>query len=181
MLIKHHEPLGDPNQRQDPLPKNWKDIAGAEAGFIPVRFAAVEVGKLYRSGIVWPQQVHRLQEKYGIAHIISLIEGGWLSDFYEDPSITIHQFPFYQRRELTAKRVGDIVDTINGLEQPALVHCLKGVTKTGMVSAAYQIMNGQKSNLGAFLEYIWRSEWHLSGLVNTSTVREIFYYGDHRS
>ena len=179
MLIKHHEPLGDQNQRQDPLPENWKEIA-AEAGITPVRFAAVEIGKLYRSGIVWPKHVLRLQEKYGIAHIISLIEGDWLSEFYEYPSITIHQFPFYQRRELTAERVGDIVDTINGLEQPALVQCLKGVTKTGMVSAAYQILNGQKGNLGAFLEYVWRSEWHLSGLVNTSTVREIFDYGNHR-
>ena len=179
MLIKHHEPLGDPNQKQDHLPENWKEIA-AEAEIIPIRFSVVEDGKLYRSGIVWPQQVQRLQEKYSIAHIISLIEGDWLSEFYEDPTITIHRFPVYQRRELTAERVEDIVDTINGLEQPALVHCLKGVTKTGMVSAAYQILNGQKSNLGAFLEYVWRSEWHLSGLVNISTVKEIFGYGNHR-
>ena len=180
MLIKHHEPLGDPNQKQDPLPENWKEIA-AEAGIIPIRFSVVEDEKLYRSGIVWPQQLKRLKEKYGIAHIVSLMEGDWLSEFYEDPSITIHQFPVYQRRELTAERVGNIVDLINGLEQPALIHCLKGVTKTGMACAAYRILNGQNSNLGAFLEYVWRSEWHLSGLVNTSTVREIFGYGNYRS
>lgn len=178
MLKVYHNPLGDPNNKQDPLPENLREITG-EANSLPNRFSPVDDGKLYRSGIVWAYQIPRLQNQYGIAHIISLIEGDWLSKFYNDSSITIHQFPVYQRKELTAERVETIVDIINGLKEPALVHCLKGVTRTGMVSAGYQILNEHKGNWGAFLEYVWKSKGHLSGLLNHSTIRDIFGYGNN--
>ena len=180
MLIKQHEPFGDPNHKEHPLPENWQKIAEQD-GLMPVRFAAVDEGKLYRSGIVCPRQIPALQDRYGINHIISLMDGDWLEDYYKTPRVTIHQFPFHQRKELTAERAKNIVDTINELDSPVLVHCLKGVTRTGMVSAAYQILNGQKSNLGAFLEYLWRSKWHVSGLANKPTIKEIFNYGNHKS
>lgn len=166
MLIKHHEPLGNPKEAQDPLPENWKELA-AQKGKIPKRFGVVEEGKLYRSGIVWANQVRKLHEDYGIANIVSLLEGNWLREFYDSSEITIHQFPILQRRELTYERVRTIVDVINDLNQPSLVHCLNGATRTGMVCAGYQIINGIKGKFGAIIESIGY------GMVNISSLREM--------
>jgi hypothetical protein len=95
MRIKYHEPLGDPNNKQDPLPENWKELS-AIADWKPRKFGIVEQDKLYRSGVVWPHQVEGLHRDYGISHIITLIDGDWLQQFYDDERITIHQFPFFR-------------------------------------------------------------------------------------
>ena len=169
MLITHHKPLGNPDEAQDPLPNNWRELA-TQDGTKPIRFGIVEEGKLYRSGIVWTHQVRKLQEDYGIVHIVSLLDGDWLREFYEDAEITIHQFPILQRRELTYDRVRNIVDVINELDKPALVHCLTGATRTGMVCAGYEIINGKKGKLSAIMESI------TYGMVNISSLREMVHY-----
>ena len=169
MLVRHHEPLGDPSKKQDPLPENWESIA-ADAGHLPNNFGTVEPGKLYRSGIVWPNQVRKLKEDFGIEHIISLLDGDWLQDFYYGSAVTIHQFPFHRRRALTFDRVRDIVTVINDLDKPALVHCYHGATRTGMVCAGYQIINGRKGRFRAILESVrYRN-------VNISSFREMRHY-----
>ncbi len=169
MIIKYHEPLGDPNSKQDPLPENWREIS-ATATIMPENFGVVEKGKLYRSAIVWPHQMEKLHNDYKINHIISLIDGDWLQQFYNDAVITIHQFPYLQRKELTFDRVKDIVRLINSLNEPAIVFCLKGKTKTGMVSAGYEILNGRKTNLQAIAESI------KYGNLNMSSFSEIKRY-----
>ena len=121
MLITYHKPLGDPKKTQDSLPNNWKELA-KKGGDIPRRFNVVEEGKLYRSGIVWPHQVKKLQTDYGVEHIISLLDGDWLEEFYDDPFITIHRFPIMQRKELNYNRIKRIVEVINELEGFSLVH-----------------------------------------------------------
>ena len=151
MIKRYHEPLGDPEHKQDPLPDNWRELA-ARAGSMPKNFGVVEHKKLYRSAIVWPSQVEGLHANYGINHFITLMDGDWLLDHYARQDITIHQFPFFQRRELTLKRVKDIVEVINTLDSPSIVSCLKGSVRTGMVVAGYEIINGRKSNLVARLE-----------------------------
>ena len=78
MLIKHHEPLGNPEEAQDQLPNDWEAKASQD-GDIPKRFGVVEEGRLYRSGIVWSYQVRELQKAYGIVHIVSLLDGNWLT------------------------------------------------------------------------------------------------------
>ena len=98
------------------------------------------------------------------------MDGDWLREFYDDPEITIHQFPTLQRRELTYERVRNIVDVINDLNEPSLVHCLRGVTRTGMVCAGYQIINGDKGKFGAIAESI------RYGMVNLSSLREMLNY-----
>jgi len=149
--IKYHEPLGSPNNKQDPLPENWRELS-AIAGAMPENFGIVEKDKLYRSAIVWPHQVNKLYKDYKISHMIVLIDGAWLEQFYDDWKITIHQFPYLQRRELTFERVKDIVRLINSLKEPSLVCCLKGKTKTGMVAAGYEILNGRKNKLQAIAD-----------------------------
>lgn len=169
MLVRYHEPYGDPERPQHPLPENWEEIA-SKAGRKPKRFGVVDPRKLYRSGIIWSHQVPILQEEYNIKNIISLIEGNWLKDFYEDKEITIHQFPFYQRRELTFERVKNIVDVINSLEEPAIIHCFTGATRTGLVSAGYNIINGKKSKLATIIENLKYKD------INFSSWREILKY-----
>ena len=169
MLVKYHEPYGNPENQQDTLPENWQEFA-ATADDLPIKFGVVEPEKLFRSGIIWPHQVEKLKRQYGIVHIISLIPGDWLSKFYYNPDITVHQFPFYQRRELTFERVRNIVDVINSLQEPTIVNCLRGITKTGMVCAGYQILNGQRSNLGAIIENM------RFGYFNISSIKEVMHY-----
>jgi len=173
MLIKHHEPYGTKENQQNPLPKNWRELA-AKTGIKPKRFGIVEEGKLYRSGIIWPPQIPWLQENHGIVHIVSLLEGDWLQDYYESSDIVLHQFPFRQRRQLTFDRAKNIVDVINDLEKPAIVHCLHGVVRTGMVCAAYQIINGRKSHYSAILETV------MYGNINLSALKEISSYTGFR-
>lgn len=169
MLIEHHDAYGNPEEKQHPLPENWEVLA-FHANKLPKRFGVVKEGKLYRSGIVWPHQIKNLKKDYGIAHVISLIEGNWLDEFEYDPDVTIHKFPFHQRRELTFERVRNIVEVINELEGAAIVHCFKGATRTGMVCAGYQIINEQKGNLRSILENITYLD------VNISAIREISHY-----
>ena len=169
MRIKHHEPLGDKNNKQDPLPENWQELSAIADGK-PKKFGVVERDRLYRSGIVWSHQIEGLHREYGISHIIALIDGDWLQQFYEDERITIHQFPLFQRRELTFERVKDIVEVINSQDEPSLVCCLKGATRTGMVVAGYEVLNGRKSNLQAIAESI------MYGNVNISSFREMSRY-----
>ena len=169
MLIKYHKPLGNPEKAQDPLPHNWRELAKKD-GDRPKRFGVVEEGRLYRSGIVWSHQVKKLQEDYGIVHIISLLDGDWLRDFYDDAEIKLHQFPILQRKELNYSRIRDIVDIISKLDKPALVHCLTGATRTGMVCAGYQIINRRKDKLSAIVESVGY------GMVNISSLREMLHY-----
>lgn len=169
MRIKYHGPLGDPNNKQDPLPENWRKLS-AVAGAMPENFGIVAKGKLYRSAIVWPHQVDTLYKNYKICHIIILIDGDWLQQFYDDPKVTIHQFPYLQRKELTFERVKEIVGLINSLKEPSLICCLKGKTKTGMVAAGYEILNGRKSNLQAIADTM------RYGNLNISSFSEIRRY-----
>lgn len=161
-------PLGDPLHQEDTLPKNWKQIA-ARAGPFPKNFGIVKEDYLYRSAIIWPHQVEALKQ-IGIKHIITLIPGDWLSAFYKSTSIAIHSFPHYQRRELNQQRVKRIVRSIDCLQEPSIICCLKGKTKTGMVAAGYEIMLNNKPNLQAILESI------SYGNLNVSSMREMLEY-----
>ena len=170
MLVRHHEPLGNRiRKRENPLPDNWEELV-SRVGDTPKNFGIVEQGRLYRSGIVWPHHVRPLKEKYGIGHFISLMEGDWLSQFYDNPSISIHQFPISRRDALTFERVKNIVDAIDGFDEPAIVFCRRGATRTGMVCAGYQIIHGRRTRLGAVLENM--AHWNF----NLSSIREILRY-----
>lgn len=169
MLQIHRTSTGDSLEAQDPLPDNWEELA-EKAGERPIKFNSVSGKHLYRSGMVWPKQVKFLEKTYGIKNIISLIDGDWLAEFYGDDKITIHQFPFNRRSDLTREMVRDIVITINGLNEPTLVHCLKGKTKTGMVCAGYRTMTEGKTNLSAIIESV------RFGNLNISSFTEMWDY-----
>jgi hypothetical protein len=175
MLKKHFE-MEDKGETQHALPENWEDVA-RNAADLPMLLSSFDEGK-YRGGMVWPKHVKRLQKEFGIRHIVSLMEGDWLNDFYDDPNLVIHQFRFRKRNDMTPDMALEFVDLLSVLQEPTIVHCYKGVTRTGMGVAAHQIVNRQKTPLMALLEYVLKSEYHCSGLVNLSTCREILGYKD---
>ena len=173
MRNRHWYPLGDPEKIQDGLPYNWRELE-EKAGDMPDRFAQVDEN-LFRSAIPYPKHIATLQERYGIKNIVSLIDGDWLKEYYSLPSgeIQIHQFPVYQRRELTPQRVKDIVGIIKYLKGPTLVHCLKGVTRTGMVVAGYQIGVMKRSKWTVVPALIFN---RTAPNLNISALKEIVRY-----
>ncbi len=169
MRIKHTEPLGVFENIQDPLPTNWREIS-KNAGKFPKNFGVIEKGKLYRSGVIWPKQVKNLFSSYGIENVITFLDGDWLEDFYESEKITIHQFPIYQRKELTFERVEKIVKIIDSFEKPAIISCLKGAVRTGIVAAGYEYLKMDRSSFGV----IFRSMKYKN--FNYSALKEILRY-----
>lgn len=168
MFTRYHEPLG--NNPQDPLPTNWQELE-KQACDMPRNFGVVKEQVLYRSGIVYPKQIKTLRVLYWIRHIISLIHGDWLKVHYDNTGVTIHQFPILERKALTRERVLDIIWVIQGLDWPALVHCLKWTTRTWMVCCGYKINSLGQYPIVAILDSSLR-HW----LLNPSAVKEIMKY-----
>lgn len=169
MIITRHEPLWNPNNLQDPLPTNWKEIATKEWP-MPKNFGVVKQWVLYRSAIIFPHQVETLKTQLWIRHIISLIHGDWLEEFRDDASITIHQFPILERKALTKERVVQIVWLIRRLGKPAIVHCLKWATRTWMVCSGYDIQVLWQSPIITIAKGL--KHWNM----NISAIREIMEY-----
>lgn len=167
MYIRYHEPLGKPWEGKDVVPKNVEELDKV-APLLPVRFSRVDE-KLFRSGLVFPSQITHLRDQYDVRHIVSLLPGDWLSSWYDNPSVTIHHFPLYRRREFTPDRVKNVVATIDGLEGRVLVFCKKGLTRTGMVVAAHRIKNNMPVWVAAM-------ECLLRGNLNGSAFRDILLY-----
>jgi len=97
-----------------------------------------------------PHHIEVLQERHKIQHIVSLIHGDWLSDFYQDSSIHIHKFPFLGRY-IPPEMVKEIIGLIHSFEEPVAVHCLKGKTRTGKILAANDIVHHNISRFAALM------------------------------
>lgn len=169
MFKRYHEPIWNINNIQDPLPNNWKELS-LQQWNIPENFGTIDPGKLYRSAIIYPHQIKILQARFQIWHIISLIDGDWLEEYYDNSEITIHQFPILERKALTKQRIAIIIDLIKSLNSPALIHCLKGATRTGMISSYYEITVLNKNRILSILN--WARHWN----VNISAIREIMNF-----
>lgn len=166
----------------DPLPPNWEDLSDeSQSGFmgfnsvwrqdLPRNFGVVIPGKLYRSGIPWTYQLEWLHEIHKIQNIISLMGGDWLdTKELERLWISHQQFNVLQRRALTKARVWEVVDLIETLDWPTLIHCLKGSVRTWQVIAWHQL----------WVQGIWRMKVHWSmiryGNINTSSHKEVSRY-----
>ncbi len=110
----------------------------------PKRFAAVEDGRLYRSGDVWPGQLARLKETYGIRTILSLNNPEVLETQQErDAALALGI------RWLNVPLTGDGASTRPDRERikailfdengPMLVHCSAGVNRTGLAVGMYRL------------------------------------------
>lgn len=171
MFRRYHEPQWDPQKPEDPYPENWEELdaicdVANPRNFHLVREPVEELsgttilrGKLYRSGYPLPSQIPLLQSKYSITDVVSLIHTSAFrekAEEYNFQDVQFHEFPFYNRRSLTAERCMTIVESIIDIkkdpERSVLVHCNKWSVRTGMVVAMYRILTGQKGNLDAAIE-----------------------------
>lgn len=172
--------IGDPlKATQDALPKNWDYIEADSLDwgimrskeYFPRNLWVVTPGKLYRSAIPWTHQLWELRTAYDIRNIVSLIGWSWLDEDELDRYWIQHfQYNVLQRRALTKEIVGEIVDKIQSLEGPTLVHCLKWAVRTGQVVAWYRLWVEHLARPLVHLEALWY--W----LINISAHREIANY-----
>ncbi len=180
MLI---ETFGDPSLPSiDPLPEDWKDLeAESQEGkfgissfwkeYLPRHFSVIRAWHLYRSAIPWTHQIEELSTGYNLKNIVSLIDWDWLDpDMLNDMGIVQHKFNILQRRALTKEKVRVIVEYIQSLEGPTLVHCLKWAIRTGQVIAWYQLWVEWKSKSQVLAHGICHR------LINASALREISQY-----
>ncbi len=167
-MIIRHTPLGKPELAQDSLPENWKEVY-SNSGDLPSNFGVVIDEKLYRSGVILPSHIENLRNRYGIKNIVSLVDRICLDEFEDREDIIIHHIPVLQRRELTFDRIKELVNLIDSTDEPFIVSCLKGKTRTGMVIAGYQVLHGM-NRFGAMIGSIGY------GNGNISSFREMLAY-----
>lgn len=115
-------------------------------GRLPVRFAAVEEGVLYRSGQPSGEQWVRLRDEVGIRTVIDLrFEGPDTPWVVEETSFCRDNGIEYVRimtatGGLTDPQQRQFLDIVaDPARRPVLVHCELGKTRTGMAVATYRI------------------------------------------
>ncbi len=105
-------------------------------------FAAVEPGKLYRSGQPRERQLESWIKQYNLKGILSLRHSmpAYEKELADRYGVKVHRITFSAKRGLTdqqwesARKI--LTDESN---QPLLVHCRSGVDRTGLLSAFYRI------------------------------------------
>ncbi len=185
MFHRYHEPYGDYENRQDPYPDNWEELDDVCDGY-PRNFhlvkepverlsgTIIQRGRLYRSGYPLPAQIPLLQSEHSITDVVSLVPTTAFQEKAEEynfQDVRFHEFPFHERRELTAERCMTIVESIIDIKKNPtrniLLHWNKWSVRTGMVVAMYRILTGQKGNLDAAIESMRYKN------INGSALKEI--------
>lgn len=112
---------------------------------LPRRLATVVEGQLYRSGLVLPGHLERLQRDYRIGRVVSLLAA--------DAPVTIaerktarrlglewHNIPLRGSGQSTPADRRRILDLLSDSDAPpTLVHCAAGVHRTGLAVALYRL------------------------------------------
>lgn len=105
---------------------------------MPNNFGCVEGDKLYRSGIVFPKHIPILKERYGIENVISLID----FDYLDGSEVNLFKFPTWKKEEFSKDLIDKILEKIDSLEGPTLVHCLRGEKRSELISSSYLLKRG---------------------------------------
>lgn len=133
----------EPRPNDQKLQKNWTAIARIiPRDSLPVSFFPVQP-RLFRSNLPFPQQLGALYE-LGIRHIIALTECRALYQQAErlgelPDDMIVHHNPYNQRHFLTLTELIKLCELIHTCQQTGwvLVHCIAGMTRTGLVISAY--------------------------------------------
>lgn len=147
---------------------------------IPRRFAAVEQGQVYRSGLIHPRILRKVLEKNDIQMIVSL-RGRYKHEeaVARELGIELKQY------RLDGDGSGDITYYANTIEhivqakeagKPILVHCAAGTMRTGAAIAFYRMLVlGERDNrriLREMKKHGWRTKkTHLPNYVNRNMYR----------
>lgn len=133
----------------------WLWVELVEDHVVPKRWAAVEKGRIYRSGQLSPSLVKRTLKRHRIAVIVDLTQDEPRDEEQQaetraagELGIRLTRFPLDGdgTGEL-GSYAGAIAEIVRAREQgePVLIHCQAGVQRTGGVIACYRLLVERRS------------------------------------
>jgi protein tyrosine/serine phosphatase len=124
--------------------------AGAWAGYLRLsgNFHEVAPGMLYRSAQPDAERLSNVIKTYGIRTVINL-RGENADQWYLDErrvsveaGVNYVDFGLSSGDDLTDEQLDELVTILKEAPHPVLVHCFAGADRSGLVSAAYQLVVG---------------------------------------
>ena len=128
--------------------------AGGWAGYLRLsgNIHAVEPGRVYRSGQLWPAQLADLMRDKGIRTVINL-RGAHPGQPWYDDEIRVTEaagarhvsLPMSANAEPGAELLARLTAVLGSAEQPMLIHCEAGADRTGLAAALFQLVHNGRS------------------------------------
>lgn len=108
-------------------------------------FHEVVAGEVYRSGQLNPDELGDKTVKFGIRSVLNLRGRNIGKDWYdaeiafcETNGLTHYDVPLSAGKDVSAKRMDQIVSILKTAPKPLLVHCKSGADRAAFGSALYQ-------------------------------------------
>lgn len=114
-------------------------------GRVAKRFGVVEAGALYRSGLVTPGQLARLQRAHGVRRVVSFLDPRAAESVAERRAcralgLTYENVPLRGNGASSAADRERILALVSdGSAGPTLLHCAAGSNRTGLAVGLYRI------------------------------------------
>lgn len=109
-------------------------------------FRAVVEGQAYRSGQMGADQLARTIERYGIKSILNLRGENPTTSWYQAEiemskklNVVHYDRSLSSGEDMTLEQMDDLVVLLRQAPKPALIHCLGGADRSGLVSALYRL------------------------------------------
>jgi hypothetical protein len=117
--------------------------------FLSGNFHEVIPNRVYRSAILSKQKLRYVVHRYGIRSILNLTGPHPGAQWYRDELLVAHayrldhaDFALPAHGEISHARLQALLQVLQKLPEPLLVHCRQGADRTGLVSAFLVILHG---------------------------------------
>jgi len=107
----------------------------------------VEPGQVYRSATLAPERLAELVSRDGIASVLNLrgaeIDQAWYraeTQVLGAAHVRLRDLPLSDARPPTPQELAELVDALEHLPRPLLIHCKAGADRTGLAAALYQYL-----------------------------------------
>ncbi|WP_024789472.1 tyrosine-protein phosphatase [Lebetimonas sp. JH292] len=115
---------------------------------------------IYRSAQLYEYDFPKYYKKYRFKTIINLRGAHPDKDWYKyeikfckDHNITHIDFQMSDKEFQSPKKINEVLKIIKDAKKPVLIHCRAGADRTGLVSAAYLYLIGEKNNSMLSIKY----------------------------